>query len=207
MGGPTRISESFPSLLRMPILLLTSRFDGDLTAPSMLLAWMMTALFSSLMLWRLRVVTRGRALLGRAEAASFGVLVATIMGGSVLVYLAATPFVFNEDFAWSVPLTVGSMFTLLGVMERPSTGRVWASGVLVLLANLNRTPTGYACVIGAGLVALWFAFGRGGASNRRWSRADVCRGHSGFRCFVLPSPMPSSVPQSGSPWPTRSGPR
>jgi hypothetical protein len=158
----------FPSILRMPVLLLTSRFDGELTAPSMLLAWMMTGLFSSLMLWRLRVVTRGRAVLGRAEAASFGVLMATIMGGSVLVYLAATPFVYNEDFAWSVPLTVGSLFALLGVMERPSAGRVWASGVLVLLANLNRTPTGYACVIGAVLVALWFSFGRGGASNRRW---------------------------------------
>ena len=128
----------FPSLLRMPILLLTSRFDGDLTAPSMGLAWLMTALFSSLMLWRLRIVTRGRAVLGRAEAASFGVLVATIMGGSVIVYLAATPFVFNEDFVWSIPLTVGSLFTLLGVMERPSAGRVWASGILILLANLNQ---------------------------------------------------------------------
>ena len=118
---------------------------------------MMTALFSSLMLWRLRVVTRGRAMLGRAEAASFGVLVATIMGGSVIVYLAATPFVFNEDFAWSIPLTVGSLFALLGVMERPSAGRVWASGILIVLTNLDRTPAGYACVIGAGLVALWFA--------------------------------------------------
>jgi hypothetical protein len=158
----------FPSILRMPVLLLTSRFDGDLTPPSMLLAWMMTGLFSSLMLWRLRVITRGRAVLGRAEAASFGVLIATIMGGSVVVYLAATPFVFNEDFAWSIPLTVGSLFALLGVMERPSTGRVLASGVLILLANLNRTPTGYACIIGASLVALWFVLGRGGASNRRW---------------------------------------
>ena len=83
------------------------------------------------------------------------------MGGSVVVYLAATPFVFNEDFAWSVPLTVGSLFALLGVMERPSKGRVWASGVLIVLTNLNRTPTGYAVVIGAGLVALWFFFGRG----------------------------------------------
>src|ERR1700733_6596094 len=91
----------FPSLIRMPVLLLTSRFDGSLTAPSLLLAWMMTGLFSSLMLWRLRVVTRGRVVLGRAEAASFGVLVATIMGGSVLLYLAASPFVFSEDFAWS----------------------------------------------------------------------------------------------------------
>ena len=158
----------FPSLLRMPVLLLTSRFDGDLTAPSMGLAWLMTALFSPLMLWRLRVITRGRAILGRAEAASFGVLVAAILGGSVFVYLAATPFVFNEDFAWSVPLTIGSLFALLGVMERPSAGRVWASGILILLANLNRTPTGYACVIGALLVGLWFVFGRGGASNRRW---------------------------------------
>jgi hypothetical protein len=158
----------FPSLLRMPFLLLTDRYDGDYTAPSMLLAWMMTGLFSSLMLWRLRVITRGRAVLGRAEAASFGVLIATIMGGSVIVYLSATPFVFNEDFAWSIPLTVGSLFALLGVMERPSTGRVWASGILVLLANLNRTPTGYACIIAALLVALWFALGRGGDSNRRW---------------------------------------
>ena len=170
----------FPSLLRMPVLLLTSRYDGDLTAPSMLLAWMMTALFSSLMLWRLRVITRGRAVLGRAEAASFGVLVATILGGSVFLYLAATPFVFNEDFAWSIPLTVGSMFALLGVMERPSTGRVVASGILILLANLNRTPTGYACSIGAFLVALWFAFGRGGASNRRWAVWMFAVGLVGF---------------------------
>ena len=158
----------FPSLIRMPVLLLTNRFDGDLTAPSMLLAWAMTGLFSSLLFWRLRIITRGRALLGRAEAASFGVLMATIMGGSVIIYLAATPFVYNEDFAWSIPLTVGSIFTLLGVMERPSVKRVWASGILVLLTNLNRTPTGYACVIGAGLVALWFGLGRSGGSNRRW---------------------------------------
>ena len=158
----------FPSILRMPVLLVTSRFDGALTAPSFLLAWMSTAVFSSLMLWRLRIITRGRAVLGRAEAVSFGVLVAAIMGGSVIVFLAATPYAYNEDFAWSIPLTVGSLFALLGMMERPSTGRVWASGILVLLANLNRTPTGYACVIGAGLVALWFGFGRGGDSRRRW---------------------------------------
>ena len=170
----------FPSILRMPVLLITSRFDGALTAPSLLLAWMMTALFSSLMLWRLRIVTRGRAVLGRAEAASYGVLIAAIMGGSVIIYLNATPFVYNEDFAWSIPLTVGSLFALLGVMERPSAGRVWASGILVLLASINRTPTGYACVIGAGLVGLWFVFGRGGDSNRRWGVAMFAVALVGF---------------------------
>ena len=69
-------------------------------------------------------------------------LMATVMGGSVILYLAATPFIYNEDFAWSVPLTIGSLFALLGVMERPSWGRVMASGVLVLCANLDRTPAG-----------------------------------------------------------------
>ena len=35
----------FASFLRMPILALTDTFDGRLTAPSMLLAWIVTAVF------------------------------------------------------------------------------------------------------------------------------------------------------------------
>lgn len=158
----------FPSILRMPVLVFTSGLDGQLTAPSLLLAWLVTGAFSSMLLWRVRILIRGRAVLGRAEAASFGVLAATITGGSVLVTLAATPFVYNEDFAWSVALTLGTVFALLGVLERPSWGRVTASGLLILAANLNRAPTGYACVIGALLVAAWFASGRAGTSYRRW---------------------------------------
>ncbi len=159
----------FPSLIRMPILLVTSRLDGEMTAPPILVAWMLTALFSSLMLWRLRILMRGRALVGRAEAVSFGALMATIMGGSVILYLAATPFVYNEDFAWSVPLTIGSLFALLGVLERPSRRRVLASGVLILATNLNRSPAGWACVIAAFLVAGWFSIGTRWPSNRRWA--------------------------------------
>ncbi len=159
----------FPSILRMPFLLVTHSLDGKMTGPSILLAWLCTSLFSSLMIWRLRILLRGEAPLGRAEAASYGGLMALILGGSVVLYLAATPFIYNEDFAWSVPLTVGSLFALLGVLERPSWGRVAASGVLVLCAALNRTPTGYACIIAAGLVAVWFALGRGGTEQRRWT--------------------------------------
>ena len=166
----------FPSLIRMPILLVTSRLDGELTAPSILVAWMLTALFSSLMIWRLRILMRGQALVGRAEAVSFGALMATIMGGSVILYLAATPFVYNEDFAWSVPLTIGSLFALLGVLEQPSWRRVTASGVLILATNLNRSPAGWACVIAAFLVAGWFATGRGGVANRRWALPLVAVG-------------------------------
>jgi hypothetical protein len=159
----------FSSILRMPVLVFTSGLDGKLTAPSILLSWLCTGLFSALLLWRVRTMVRGSALLGRAEAASYGVLMAAITGGSVLVFLAATPFVYDEDFAWSVALTVGALFALLGVLERPSRGRVVVAGVFVLAANLDRTPTGWACVIGAVLIAAWFALGRGGVNNRRWA--------------------------------------
>jgi hypothetical protein len=159
----------FPSFLRMPVLALTHSVDGRLTALSMLVAWLLTALFTSLLVWRVRHVVRGAAPMGRMEAASYGVLVATIMGGSVLVYLASNPFVFSEDLTWSVALAIGSLFALLGVLERPSWGRVLACGVLILATNLTRATTGYACVIGAVLAAVWFARGRGEDNNRRWS--------------------------------------
>ncbi len=158
----------FPSIIRMPILLVTSRLDGHLTAPFMLAAWVATAVFAALLLWRVRVLVRGDAVVSRTEATGYGVLMATIMGGSVLLYLAATPYVFSEDLAWSVCLTVGSLFALLGVMERPTWGRVVASGVLILCANLDRATTGYASAGAALLVACWFFFGRGGRDSRRW---------------------------------------
>jgi hypothetical protein len=158
----------FPSIIRMPVLLVTHSLDGRLTAPFMLLAWLLTGLFSALLLWRVRFLVRGDSAMGRTEATAFGVLMATIMGGTIWMLLASTPFTFNEDIAWSICLTVGGIFALLGVIERPSWGRVVASGVLILCANLDRSTTGWACVVGAGFVALWFLLGLGGRENRRW---------------------------------------
>ncbi|MGP0108685.1 MAG: hypothetical protein ACLPR9_07460 [Acidimicrobiales bacterium] len=166
----------FPSLLRMPVLILTHQFDGRLTAPSLLLAWIATGFFSSVLLWRVRLMIRGQAILGRVEAAGYGVLVAAITGGSVLMYLAATPKVSHEDLAWSVALTLGSMFALLGIVERPSGRRVVVCGVLVLAAALDRSPTGYACIFGTLLVSGWLAFGRDGTEQRRWALPTLVAG-------------------------------
>ena len=158
----------FPSIIRMPILALTSSLDGRLTVPYMLAAWLITALFVSLLLWRVRLLMRGPVVMGRAEAAAFGVLIATVMVGSVFTVLASIPYVFAEDLAWSICLTVGSLFALLGVLERPSRGRVVVAGLLILCANLDRLTTGWACVVAAVLAAAWFGLGRGGQENRRW---------------------------------------
>ena len=166
----------FPSLLRIPVLLVTHSLDGRLTALSMLVAWLVTALFSSLLIWRVRVMVRIGVPVAAAETVALGAVVAAITGGSVLLFLAASPYVFSEDLAWSVAVTVGSLFALLGVLERPSTARVVLSGVLILAASLTRAPTGYACVIGAVLTSIWFASGQSGAENRRWSAPVLAAG-------------------------------
>ena len=158
----------FGSIIRMPILLITSSLDGKLTTLSILVAWLLTGLFVALLLWKVRFLLRGDAAMGRVEATGYGILMATIMGGSVWMVLAAIPYVFGEDIAWSICLTVGSILALLGVIERPSWGRVIASGVLILCASLDRATTGWACVLAAAFIAVWFFLGLGGPENRRW---------------------------------------
>ena len=38
-----------------------------------------------------------------------------------------------------------------------------------LVAALNRTTSGYAAIVAALLIALWFASGRSGSDRRRWA--------------------------------------
>ena len=158
----------FPSLLRIPILVTTHHLDGKLTALSLLVAWLVTALVTSMLVWRVRVMVRGNDLLGRSEALILGVVVASVLCGSVLVYLASLPYAYSEDMAWSVALTLGGFLALLGVLERPSWQRVTVCGVILVAANLTRVTGGYATVLGAVLVAIWFALGRRGMDLRRW---------------------------------------
>ncbi|MGD0881030.1 MAG: hypothetical protein ABSB09_05635 [Acidimicrobiales bacterium] len=156
----------FPSLIRLPVLALTHSLDGRLTAVSMLLAWSVTGLFGSLLLWRVRLTLRGSALLGRTEAIACGVLVAAV-NGSVLFYIASSPQSSYEDLAWSVALTLGAVFALFGVAERPSGRRLALAGLFVVCAALDRSTTGYACILGTLVLALWLATGREGPEKKR----------------------------------------
>lgn len=159
----------FPALVRIPFITIFGSLYGRLTAPSLLVSWLVTGIFTCLLIWRVRHLVRGPVPLGRREATCYGVLAAVVTGGSVLVFLAATPYIYNEDMAWSVALTIGSLFALLGVLERPSRWRVLATGALILATNLDRPSTGYACALGAFLVAGWLALGRRSQTDRRWA--------------------------------------
>ncbi len=159
----------FPSLIRIPGFLMTGSLDGRLTAISLLCSWTVTGLFTALLLWRVRIMLRPGAGLGWSEAVASAFVVASVLAGSVLMFLASTPFVFSEDKAWGVALSIGAFFALLGVIERPSWGRVAASGALVTMISLTRLTGALACILGAILVALWFAWDRRSRTHRRWA--------------------------------------
>jgi hypothetical protein len=159
-----------PALARIPLLLVTDRFDGRLTAISMLLGWVTTVVFASLLIWRVRRVLRGRAPLPTWEAVSYGLLVVAIAAGSVLVYLASQPWVYHEAYTWAVAAAFACAFALLGVIERPSPMRVAACGAALLLAVLSRATTGWAFGLAIIGTALWFLTGRHGVRGAQYGR-------------------------------------
>jgi hypothetical protein len=158
-----------PSLLRMPVILLAPSLKGQLTVPSMLVAWLLIGVFSALLIWRVRVLLRGTADMSLAEAASLGVLMAAIMGGSVLLWLGSQPWVYNEDISWSIAITMATLFVFVGILDRPSTGRIVAAGALLLAGALSRGTPALSCMGGALLIAAWLAWGREKAETRRWA--------------------------------------
>ena len=121
----------FPSLLRMPVFLFTNSLDGRLTAPSLLLSWVVTAFFSALLLWRVRTIVRGTAPLGIVEATSYGVVMATILAGSVIVVLGSLPVgvrrglrVEHRPYRWGPVRAAGRH----GATQRPPGSPGWAPG-------------------------------------------------------------------------------
>ena len=157
------------SLFRIPMIAVAPRLIGHLAAPSMLVAWVLTALLTSMLIWRIRILVRGAAELGWAEACSYGVLVTSVLAGSVLLFLAAAPRVSDEDIAWTIPITIGALFVFIGILDRPSVWRVLAAGGFLLAGALERPPPGLACIVGALLISVWFLSGRGGSAQRRWA--------------------------------------
>lgn len=176
----------FPSLIRIPILLVDPSRFGRLTTTSILVAWLLTGLFSATLIWRVRGLVRGPARLGRTEAVGYGIVLAAVTGGTVFPLLASTPWVYHEDLAWSIALTIGALSTLLGVIEHPTRRRVVVLAVLVVAASLNRATTGYACIFGTLLVATWLAVGRTGSRTRRdaWGIGAIALVAFGLGCSV-----------------------
>lgn len=154
----------FPALLRLPLLALTDRFDGRLTALSMLAGWVVLAAALSALIIQVRTVLRADAAVSRFEAAGYGVLVAAVTGGSVLVYLASQPWVYHEVYVWSSALAIATVAGLVALWRRPTWGRAAGTSALALATMLTRLPAGWAMALA--LVATGVLVATRGASRR-----------------------------------------
>lgn len=157
----------FPAVLRLPVLFVTSEYDGKLTLLSMLLAFVVFATMTVRLVWLVRDLLLDDAPLTRGEAGLMALLIALLTGGTTLTYVAALPWVYHEVYAWAVALAVGSMYWMVRVWREPSPSAIAWLGAFDLALILTRTTGGWAmCLttmaLGAGL--LW--------RTRRGDRSD-----------------------------------
>ncbi|CAN5715580.1 hypothetical protein BH24ACT5_BH24ACT5_03690 [soil metagenome] len=152
----------FPALLRMPLLFVTDRLDGRLTAPSMALAWVVLMAATAWLLWSVRGIARGPDRVSRMEAATHALVLATVGGGSIVLFLAALPWVYHEVYLWAAASAVTVVAGIVDLQRRPTWPVVGVTIGGVLGAVGTRTTTGWAMAATAAVVGLIVARRPGG---------------------------------------------
>lgn len=178
----------FPAIIRMPILLVTDRLDGRLTALSMLAGWFVLAFVLAWLFRVVRGVLRGDAPVGRLEALGFATLMGSVTGGSVMLFIASQPWVYHEVYVWSAALTVATAASLVAAWSDPSWRRVVVTGALALATMLTRLPAGWAMSLAAVATGVWFLLTRRDHDDSRaWRRAGWGLGAGGILTLIVGS--------------------
>jgi len=166
----------FPALLRIPVMLVTHEFDGRLTLLSMGLAWALFAAMTVKLYWLVRRCIRGDAAITRTEAAYSAVFLAAATGGTVLVFDASLPWVYDEVYLWSAGLVVGAVYWLIRVSLDPRRSSIWWLFAFALGAILTRTTGGWAMCLAIMAAGIWLVTGRPHPERRRLGWAVVGTG-------------------------------
>ena len=147
----------FPALLRMPLLLVTDRFDGRLTQLSMALAWVLLLVALRGLVWRTRLLVRGdpsdRALDRTDRAVVLAVPILAAVATPVL-FLASVTAVYHEAILWGLAASLWAFDRLLVVLAAPGRSTVAWFGVAATVAMTSRASVGIAPCAAAGIVAM-----------------------------------------------------
>jgi hypothetical protein len=151
----------FPSLLRLPVFVLTDRFDGRLTAPSMLLAYVIAVRGFLGMLRGARALARPGSTWSRAGAVVALVTLAVFAVGSNLFFLGSAAWVYHEASLWGAAGVLASFAALISYLVRPRWQAVAAAGAWATIAWLSRGSVGLGPTIALGLIGLDHVFDLG----------------------------------------------
>ncbi|MEX0768718.1 MAG: hypothetical protein WD029_09620 [Microthrixaceae bacterium] len=158
IGEETHIYQGIlPAVMRMPILALSSRFEGRLTGLSMLMAFSIAIGCLIAMAWRVRCLMRGAVAMRTVETfctavVSFGT------AGSSMLFLSSTTWVYHEALLWGAAMCVGSFTALIYFMAPVEATKPGARlGSLLLAVLLAACAVNTRSSIGLGpLAALGF---------------------------------------------------
>ncbi|HEY7939734.1 MAG TPA: hypothetical protein VID05_07865, partial [Acidimicrobiales bacterium] len=143
-----------PAVVRMPLVAITSRFDGRLTRVSLLLA----ELLLIVALARLTVWV-GRFLLGnrpRGPGLTFLAAVNVLaIATSVPLLLTSNAWVYHEAILWGAALAVSSFWLLVAHLTTRRTAPLVGAAVLACLASLTRASVGLGPIVALLLLAAW----------------------------------------------------
>jgi hypothetical protein len=142
-----------PALLRMPVLLVTDRFDGRLTAVSMVLAMVVLAVAAFRLVCVLRGAVRGAAPLGRREPLATGLLAVAVLGAPPL-FLASSAVVYHEAAIWGLALAVAGFDAVARWQREPTRRRLVIASALITAAVLSRQSIGFGPLVTLGIGAL-----------------------------------------------------
>ncbi len=177
----------FPTVLRMPILLLTSRFDGRLTQPSMLAAWTVLLIAVRGLLWQTRLLVRGnldnRPVDGVDRLMSFATPIVLVAATPVL-FLASVTAVYHEAILWGLAAALWTFHRLLLVLNAPSRHTVLAFGLGATVAMTSRASVGLAPCATAIIIALVALASNRTGGGPRW-RHTTARLRDAIGCGSL----------------------
>ncbi|MCU1498746.1 MAG: putative acyltransferase, partial [Acidimicrobiales bacterium] len=144
----------FPSLLRMPLFLVTDRFDGRLSAVSMLVAYVI-ALWSAIsVIGRVRGLLRPGAPWTRAGLVAAAALMAAVGLGSNLLFLASGAWVYHEASLWGAAGVLAAFAATLRYLDRGRLRSVVVAGLWAAVAWTSRGSVGLAPSVVLGLLGL-----------------------------------------------------
>jgi hypothetical protein len=158
-----------PSILRLPVVAITQRFDGRLTQLSMLLALAVACWATTRLAWRARRWRRGDGPLDAAEPWIVGALTLAVGLASPLLFLASRPVVYHETELWGAALALVAAEAALRWWERSDARSLaWASAAATVALGTHGS-------VGSGAVAaLALTVGLGLVTRRvPWRRAPL----------------------------------
>lgn len=142
-----------PALLRLPVLVVTTELDGQLTTLSLLGAVLVLSAASFRLMCGLRPVVRGAAPVGRGELWAVGGLSATVLLGPPL-YLASGSVVYHEAIAWGLAFSVAAFGAVVRWQRSPSGRRLLIASALIAGGLLSRQSIAFGPLLALALAGL-----------------------------------------------------